>query len=201
MLGFTERLASRTVPASCRCLGKHLLKSSHVHFGEGPSFWERARAVLPASGRIGNLGRPLRDQHLLSLEDVECSVPKLVHGGVPRPVPPPAQILDPLSHLLCDKPPRDREGHQDREPQKPRPHRQEATSQPSAPAGHLAADGAHSAGHWRGTTWPQNPQRPQSCRRHPWLPGPAPAPIPRLKRLSPPTGSHAGERPRKKTLT
>lgn len=84
---------------------------------------------------------------------LHCSLPQArqaLHRLLPR-------ILDP-DPLLLYQPPvtlRDtstenlrNQGHTGRKP----------PSQPSNPAGHLAADWARSAGQRRGTTWPQNPQ-------------------------------------------
>lgn len=91
----------------------------------------------------------------------------------------------PLGHLLVNQPPvtvRDtsienlrNRGHTGRKP----------PSQPSNPAGHLAAHGACSAGHQRGTTQPQNPQLPQGAAgTTPWLPGPTPTPTSPYRRFS-----------------
>lgn len=74
-------------------------------------------------------------------------------------------------------------------------------SQPSNQAGHLAADWARSAGHRRGTTRPQNPQRPQgSAGSSPWLPGRVPTPTPQEAQPSHgPGGSKQEKGPERKS--
>lgn len=95
-----------------------------------------------------------------------------------------------LLHLLLNQPPvtvRDtspgnlrNQGHTGRKP----------PSQPSNPAGHLAADRACSAGQRRGTTRPQNPQPGLGDLQAPapWLRGPASTPTPPPRSLSPHMG-------------
>lgn len=67
------------------------------------------------------------------------------------------RILDRAQRPASSPAPSTSEGHQHCKPQKPRPHRQEATKSASALAGHLAAGRARSTGHQRRRAQPQNP--------------------------------------------
>lgn len=96
----------------------------------------QSRLPLPWAARRACV-LPFQVQHLLGLEDGQA-VPSLWSTpGLPGTTPPPTRILDPAPPA-SEPAPSDCEGHQPWEPQKPRPHRQEATKpafKPSRPPG------------------------------------------------------------------